>query len=76
MKYSTMRTSACTTEGSNGHREYTRLDNGYHAIGSVLGKRVMRKLLDHKKSDIVDGHCEEFELYLEYHLISLQMATP
>ena len=41
--------STSTREGPHHYREYTELDQGYHAIlGSVNGASTMRMLLDHK----------------------------
>jgi hypothetical protein len=43
------RLSTCIREGLHDYREYTKWDQGYHAIlGSVNGASTMRMLLDHK----------------------------
>jgi hypothetical protein len=43
------RLSTCIREGLHHYREYTKWDQGYHAIlGSVNGASAVRMLLDHK----------------------------
>ena len=45
----TTRVSTSLLSKDHGHQEFTRVDDGFHALlGSVLGKSVLHILLDHK----------------------------